>query len=59
MSGLNPCDVCENEYCGNCCLFSTTAEYQCANYNCFLNHEGDCIISVFDNCGAWKKDGDA
>lgn len=57
MSGSNPCDVCRNEYCGNCCLFVATNEYQCANYDCFLNYEGNCLIQVFDKCGAWKKDG--
>ena len=56
MSGVNPCDVCENKLCVNCCLFAATFEYQCTNYNCFLNHEGDCLISVFDKCGAWRKD---
>lgn len=58
MSGLNPCDVCDREFCSGCALYCSSGEYQCANYNCFLNHEGDCIISIFDKCGAWKKDGD-
>lgn len=57
MSVLNPCDVCRNKYCGNCCLLASTNEYQCVNYDCFLNNEGDCLISVFDKCGAWRKDG--
>lgn len=60
MSGLYPCDVCESTSCWDCCLnITSTKEYQCANYSCFLNHEGDCLISAFDKCGAWKKDGGA
>lgn len=56
MNGVNPCDVCKNQDCWNCCFNSVTDEYECTNYNCFLNHEGDCLISVFEKCGAWRKD---
>lgn len=58
MTGLNPCDVCEKDYCGDCALYPQSAEWECCNYNCFLNHEGDCLISIFSRCGAWKRDGD-
>lgn len=58
MTGLNPCDVCEKDYCGDCALYPQSAEWECCNYNCFLNHEGDCIISIFARCGAWRKDSD-
>ena len=56
-NGLNPCDVCDKETCFDCALYCNSAEYQCCNWNCFLNHEGDCVISIFDKCGAWKKEG--
>ena len=56
MNGRNPCDVC-NRDCdlGNECVFAGyTVQYQCFNYDCFLNHDGNCLVSVFDRCGAWK-----
>lgn len=56
MNGLNPCSVCDKDcYLGTECVFNEhSSEYQCCNYGCFLNVEGDCIISVFERCGAWK-----
>ena len=57
MDKRNPCDLCERTDCFDCALDYNSGEYQCCNWDCFLNHEGDCIISVFDNCGAWKKEG--
>lgn len=54
MNGRNPCDVCDG--CKEDCIFLVhTMEFQCTNYACFLNHEGDCLVSAFDNCGAWEK----
>ena len=61
MDKRNPCDVCSNisiEKCSFCSFGHYTSEYQCCNWDCFLNYEGDCIVSVFDNCGAWKLNED-
>lgn len=56
MDGRKPCDVCGKQFplCDDCPLYGLPIEYQCANWNCFLNHEGDCMISLFERCGAWK-----
>ena len=53
----NPCDVCNSEECWFCALYCNTEEYQCCNWDCFLNFEGDCKIGIFYKCGAWKKEG--
>lgn len=57
MNGVSPCSVCGKSSCWECVLNGMTKENECTNYNCFLNYEGDCLISVFEKCGAWKKDG--
>lgn len=58
MSGRNPCDVCSGSCkIGDECVFNVyTSKYECWNYDCFLNYEGNCLVSVFDRCGAWKGD---
>lgn len=59
MNGFNPCDVRKCESCWDCCFSGVTNEYECTNYNCFLNREGDCLVSVFEKCKAWRKGGDS
>lgn len=53
--GKNPCDVCDTEHCDDCALNIYALEHECCNYQCFLNYDGTCIISLFEKCGAWKK----
>lgn len=51
----NPCDLCEKG--GKCedCLFDVYAtEIDCVQYDCFINYEGTCLLSLYENCGAWK-----
>lgn len=58
MDGRNPCDVCEGRRCdsfGECALHAYPVKYECCNYDCFLNHEGDCAVSLFEKCGAWRE----
>jgi hypothetical protein len=51
----NPCDLCQ-KVCHEteCALNCFTREYQCEQLKCFLNYEGSCMISLYDNCGAWE-----
>lgn len=55
MNVQNPCDVCGKNYCDECVLSKTALKSRCSNYDCFVNHEGDCMLSIFENCGAWKE----
>ena len=58
MDGRNPCDVCEQHAgCGfevDCVFNCYPRMYICCNYDCFLNYDGDCLMAVFERCGAWK-----
>lgn len=56
QSGFNPCDVCEERPCEDCALNNTSGGYQCGNHPCFLNYEGSCVLSLYADCGAWKKE---
>lgn len=53
MARKNPCDVC-NGCVEDCVLNVHTMQFQCLNYECFVNHDGSCLLSFYDNCGAWK-----
>lgn len=56
----NPCDLCEIDCYGSDCpmrSLSIKREY-CAQYKCFLNYEGGCLVGLNDSCGAWKEDVD-
>ena len=53
----NPCDLCKkNGFCGLefCALAVYPCNNECAQYQCFLNYEGNCMIGLYDNCGAWE-----
>lgn len=51
---MNPCDCCERSSwasgCSNCIL----DEYEtiCSNGECFLNHEGSCLLGIAEKCKA-------
>lgn len=54
MANKNPCDACDG--CKEDCVFIVhTQQFQCHNYECFLNHEGSCLVSFYEHCGAWKE----
>lgn len=65
MRGDNPCNICHadcetvlggDEYCGNSCMFyqQYNKVYTCEAYDCFVNYEGSCLLSLYDNCGCRK-----
>lgn len=58
MNRENPCNICKNqERCSevDCILHRIWNEcFYCKQYNCFLNHEGDCALSLYDDCGSRK-----
>lgn len=54
LSGRNPCDLCHRKECEDCVLVAHPKECTCANYDCFLNYDGSCVLSLFDECGAWE-----
>lgn len=57
MDSKNPCDICENESkCEECVLHRMyNKAYECCVYECFLNYEGSCLISIYDDCGCLKN----
>ena len=54
LGGRNPCDLCHRKECEDCVLVTHSKECECANYECFLNFDGSCVLSLFDECGAWE-----
>ena len=54
MEKKNPCDLCDGCK-GDCVFIAHTLQFQCRNYECFLNHEGSCLTSFYEHCGAWKE----
>ena len=55
LGGKNPCDICKKDDCWECLLNSWSKKYyQCLTYECFLNYEGSCLISLYESCGACK-----
>ena len=47
--------VCHFELEIDCLLNSWSKKYyQCLTYECFLNYEGSCLISLYESCGACK-----
>lgn len=53
MKDRNPCDLC-NKKCEDCALDVYTRNNYCEQYDCFINYEGSCLLSLYENCGAWK-----
>lgn len=54
-SGKNPCDLCKHEGCdADCALYRYSQKFQCAEYDCFINYEGSCVLGLYERCGAWK-----
>lgn len=52
----NPCDLCKREGCEyDCALHGDHKNFQCTEYDCFLNYEGNCLIGLYERCGAWKE----
>ena len=59
----NPCDLCKRKKCFDvdddsdfaCALGGFTSNYHCSEYQCFLNYEGKCMVSLYDRCGAWEE----
>lgn len=57
MSGENPCNICKYESCEKMdCVLNRiyNKSYECPVGDCFLNHEGSCLISLYDDCGCRK-----
>lgn len=58
VDGKNPCDVCDRPcecLSGYDCIFDVYArKYECRNDECFMNYEGMCVVSAYENCGAWE-----
>jgi len=58
MSGENPCNICRNkDNCGDTdCVLNRiwSKELYCKAYECFLNYEGSCLLSLYDDCGCRK-----
>lgn len=60
MGGENPCNICHDrkEFCdGDDCIFfwqRNTKAYVCEAYDCFVNYEGSCLLSLYDDCGCRK-----
>ena len=50
----NPCDVCKKEECDDCVLKTFPRHNICGNRDCFLNYEGSCVLTLYENCGAWE-----
>ena len=52
ISEENPCNVCSRKYCDDCVLERMCNKcYECQAYKCFLNYEGSCMLSLYDDCG--------
>ena len=63
MNGENPCNICHadcrcalggyTEYDGTPCIFYLRYNRAnvCEAYDCFVNYEGSCLLSLYDDCG--------
>lgn len=58
MSGeRNPCDLCGLECSeAECVLYRVYNEaIYCSAHECFVNYEGSCLLSLYDDCGCRKS----
>jgi len=53
-SGDNPCNICKQRNCEGCALHRYNTKYLCSANDCFLNYEGSCMLSLYDDCGCRK-----
>lgn len=54
----HPCDLCGYEcnkrpYCS--IIESLNSETTCPAHTCFVNHEGICLLSLYNTCGCCLK----
>ena len=54
MGQKNPCNCCSAESCEGCILNRFNKRFECQNDKCMENYEGTCLISIYDDCKAWK-----
>ena len=56
MSGENPCNICHADCKEEECIFYLryNRAYVCEAYDCFVNCEGSCLLSLYDDCGCRK-----
>ena len=57
MKGKHPCEICTNLNCDGFeaeCVWKIiySQKYECNTYDCMMNHEGSCLGSFYDKCGA-------
>ena len=52
----HPCDLCKKDRieCYQCSLSVYPRKYECDNDDCFLNHDGSCLLGFYEECGAWE-----
>ena len=52
MSEEHPCNICKHDDCPYDCVWNRiyTKKYECTEYDCFLNYEGDCKGGFYDVC---------
>ena len=58
MDKIHPCDICgyECEKRPYCVIIEHSAKSElCKAYDCFNNHEGVCLLSLYDVCGCRFK----
>lgn len=49
----HPCDLCKKTDCCECVLIVYNREYECHNGECFVNHDGSCLLGFYEKCGAF------
>ena len=57
MEGENPCNLCQSRDCldQDCILQRIYNKVnECSVGACFLNYEGSCLLSLYDDCGCRK-----
>lgn len=55
MGKHNPCDTCDRKNgCFGCVFNVYPVNFECINYDCFLNIDGMCMVSLYDECYARK-----
>jgi len=56
MGENNPCNICKTSTCDDCILerIYNKVNY-CEAYDCFCNYEGNCNLSLYDDCGCRKS----
>lgn len=58
MKDANPCDICKSkDNCSDECILNRiyNKAFYCKAYDCFVNYEGSCLLSLYDDCECRKS----